>query len=67
MLKSFIEKLNPMNFIEKWVIKRLAKKIAKSFPDLKMKGVDFIEKNAQELFEKIEIAIAQFIKKFEDK
>lgn len=56
-----------MNWLEKFFIKRVAKKIIKKFPDLKNKGVDIVEKNAEKLFEKIEIAIAQFVEKFENK
>lgn len=66
-IKNFFGKLNPMNFIVKWVMKHVAKKIVKKFPDLKQKGVDFIEKNQEKLFAKIEIAIAQFVEKFENK
>lgn len=56
-----------LNWFEKFVIKKFAKKIIKKFPDLKEKGVDFIEENAEKLFEKIEIAIVQFIEKCENK
>lgn len=63
-----------MNFFEKWVIKRVAKKLVKSLPDLQEKGKEIIEKyskeiekHAQELFDKIEVAIVQFIEKYEDK
>lgn len=66
-IKNFFKKLNPMNAIEKWVLKHVAKKIVKKFPDLKQKGFDFIEKNQEKLFAKIEIAIAQFVEKYESK
>lgn len=55
------------NFLEKIFIKRVAKKIIKKFPDLKNKGDEIVEKNAEKLFEKIEIAIVQFVEKFENK
>ena len=56
-----------LNWFEKFIIKNFAKKIIKKFPSLKEKGVDFIEENAEKLFEKIEIAIVQFIEKRENK
>lgn len=56
-----------LNWFEKFIIKNFAKKIIKKFPTLKEKGVDFIEENAEKLFEKIEIAIVQFIEKCENK
>ena len=56
-----------MNFIEKWVIKRFAKKIIKALPDLKVKGKEIIEKHAEEIFNKIQIAIMQVIEKYENK
>lgn len=55
------------NFIEKFILKRLAKKIIKKFPTFKEKGVDFVEENAEKLFEKIEMAIVQFVEKSENK
>lgn len=56
-----------LNWFEKFIIKKFAKKIIKKFPEFKEKGVDFIEKNAENLFQKIEVAIVQFIEKREDK
>lgn len=56
-----------MNWLEKFFIKKIAKKIIKKFPDLKNKGADIVEKNSEKLFEKIEIAIVQFVEKFETK
>lgn len=55
------------NFIEKFILKRLAKKIVNKLPKLKEKGVNFVEKNAEKLFEKIEMAIVQFVEKSENK
>ena len=51
------------NFIEKFILKRLAKKIVNKLPKLKQKGADFIEKEAKELLEKIENVILDYIKK----
>lgn len=67
-----------MNFIEKFVLKRIAKKIIKNLPDIKEKieneGIKIFEKyeqiikdNAKELLAKIEIAVIQFIEKYENK
>lgn len=56
-----------MNFIEKWVLKRLAKKIIKLLPELKVKGKEIIEKHSEEIFNKIQIAIMQVIEKYENK
>ncbi len=64
-MKNFFKKLNPMNAIEKWIIKRFAKKVIGLLPDLKDKGVDIIEKYSEELLNKIQIAIIQFIEKHE--
>lgn len=73
-IKSFFKKLNPMNAIEKFIIKRIAKKIIKKLPDLQEKGKEVvneylqkIEINAEELFEKVEIAIVKYFEKFENK
>ena len=51
------------NFIEKFILKRLAKKIVNKLPKLKEKGVDFVEKEAKELLEKIERIILAYIEK----
>ena len=73
-IKKFFGKLNPMNAIEKWVIKHVAKKIVKKLPDLQEKGKEVvneylqkIEINSEELFEKIEVAIVKYFEKFENK
>lgn len=60
-IKNFFKKLNPMNAIENWIIKRFAKKLINSLPDLKDKGLDVIEKHAEELLNKIQIAIVKFV------
>ena len=60
-IKNFFKKLNPMNAIENWVIKRIAKKVIGVLPDLKEKGADIIEKYTEELFNKIQIAVVKFV------
>ena len=49
------------NLLEKVVLKHVAKKVIDIFPDLKTKGVEIVEKYAEELFDKIEIAIVKFV------
>ena len=56
-----------MNFFEKWVIKKFAKKVIKELPDLKEKGKDIIENHSEEIFNKIQIAILQVVDKYENK
>lgn len=55
------------NLLEKVILKHIAKKIVGIFPDIKAKGVEIIEKYAEELFNKIEIVIVQFIKEHTSK
>lgn len=66
-----------MNFLEKWVLKRIAKKLVKNLPDLREKAknegkqifdkyIQQIEQHGEELFDKIQIAIVQFVEKCED-
>ncbi len=55
------------NWFEKFILKKLAKKLIKKLPTLKEKGVDLIEKEQQKLFEKIEVAIIQFAEKLANK
>jgi hypothetical protein len=54
------------NFIEKFILKRLAKKIVNKLPKLKEKGVDFIEKESKELLAKIEKVILNYIEKYKN-
>ena len=67
-----------MNFIEKFVIKRFAKKLVKKLPDIKQKiekegkkifekYVKQIEEHSEELYNKVQIAILQVIEKYENK
>ena len=53
-----------MNFIEKWVLKRLAKKLIKKLPDLAIKKEE-VEQHIHELFDTIELAIVKFVERYE--
>ena len=71
---AFLEKINPMNWIEKIIIKKMAKRIIKKLPDLQEKGIEVIneysekiEKSAENLLEEIKITIVKHIEKFETK
>lgn len=66
MLK-FLEKINPFNWLENFVIKRIVKKITKGFPTLKAKGVDFFENHKEEILQKVKVTIFEFIQKHKDK
>lgn len=73
-MTKFLEKINPLNWIENFIIKRLAKKVIKMLPDLQEKGKEVIndysqkiEENAENLLEEIKITIVKFIEKFENK
>ena len=66
MLK-FLEKINPLNWIENFVIKRIAKKLAKAIPALKEKGVEYIEEHAEELVQKVKITIFEYLQKLANK
>ena len=49
------------NLFERFVIRRLAKKIVKLVPELKEKGLEIIEKHADEILEKVKETIVKFI------
>lgn len=66
MLK-FLEKINPLNWIEKIIIKRMAKKLAKALPKLKDKGVKYIEETAEELEQKVKVTIFEHLQKLANK
>ena len=73
-MAKFLEKINPMNWIEKIIIKKMAKRIIKKLPDLQEKGIEVIneysekiEKSAENLLEEIKITIVKHIEKFENK
>ena len=50
-----------LNCIEKFFAKQIVKRLIKKLPKLKEKGVKFIEEKQNKLFEKIEMAITNFI------
>ncbi len=60
---KFLEKINPFNWLENLVIKRIVKKIIKGFPTLKAKGVDFFENHKEEILQKVKVTIFEFIQK----
>lgn len=64
---KFLEKINPLNWIEKFIIKRIAKKIVKAFPSLKEKGVEYIEEHEEELGQKVKVTIFEYLQKLADK
>ena len=55
------------NFLEKFVFKRIVKKLIKAFPSLKEKGLKVYEENKEEIFEKIKVVIVEHLKKFANK
>lgn len=50
------------NFIERFIIRKAAKKFVKHLPELKLKGIEIIEKHTDELLQKVKEAIIDFIK-----
>ena len=55
------------NFFERFVIRRLAKKVVKLIPELKEKGFEIVEKYADEILEKIKETIVKFIEEHKNK
>ncbi len=55
------------NWLEKFVIKRIAKKIVKLMPELKEKGIEIIEKHADEILEKVKETILKFLEEHKNK
>ncbi len=55
------------NWFERFVIRRLAKKIVKLMPELKEKGLEIIEKYSDEILEKVKEAIVKFIEEHKNK
>ena len=55
------------NFLEKFVIKRIAKKLLKGFPTLKEKGAKLIEDNKEEILQNVKVTIFEYIQKLKDK
>ena len=55
------------NFLEKFVFKRIVKKLVKAFPGLKEKGLKVYEENKEEIIQKVKTVILESIKKFANK
>lgn len=55
------------NFLEKFVFKRIVKKIIKAFPSLKDKGLKIYEENKEEIIQKVKVTILEFIEKHKNK
>lgn len=64
---EWFEKINPLNWVEKFIIKRIAKKLAKAFPKLKDKGVKYIEEHAEEMVQKVKVTIFEYLQKLANK
>ncbi len=55
------------NFFERFVIKRLAKKVVKLIPELKEKGLEIVEKYTDEIMEKVKETILKFIEEHKNR
>ncbi len=55
------------NWFERFFIRRLAKKIVKFVPELKEKGLEIVEKHADEILEKVKETIVKFIEEHKNK
>lgn len=55
------------NFLEKFVFKRIVKKLIKAFPSLKDKGLKIYEENKEEILQKVKTVILERIKKLANK
>lgn len=55
------------NFLEKFVFKRIVKKLIKAFPSLKEKGLKIYEENKEEIIQKVKTVILERIKKLANK
>lgn len=55
------------NWFERFVIRRLAKKVVKLIPELKEKGFEIVEKYADEILEKIKETIIKFVEEHKNK
>lgn len=64
---KFLKKLNPFNWLESFVIRRMVKKIVKVFPSLKEKGLKIYEENKNEIDQKIKLNIYSYIEKYKNK
>ena len=55
------------NLFERFVIRRIAKKIVKLVPEVKERGVEIVERHADEILEKVEETIIKFIEEHKNK
>lgn len=55
------------NFLEKFIFKRIVKKLIKAFPSLKEKGLKVYEENKEEIIQKVKTVILERIKKHKNK
>ncbi len=55
------------NLFERFVIRRIAKKIVKLVPEVKERGIEIVERHADEIFEKVEETIIKFIEEHKNK
>ena len=55
------------NWFERFVIRRLAKKVVKLMPELKEKGLEIVEKYTDEILEKVKETIVKFIEEHKNK
>ena len=55
------------NLFERFVIRRLAKKVVKLMPEFKEKGLEIAEKYSDEIFEKVKETILKFIEEHKNK
>ena len=60
---AFLEKINPLNWIEGFVIKRIAKKMKKAIPLLKEKGDEYIEEHKDAIIQKVKVAVFEYLQK----
>ena len=66
MLK-FLEKINPLNWIENFVVKRLIKKVTKGFPSLKAKAIEVLKNETEEILQKVKVTILEYVEKYKNK
>lgn len=55
------------NFLEKFIFKRIVKKLIKAFPSLKEKGLKIYEENKEEIIQKVKTVILEYIEKHKNK
>ena len=55
------------NLFERFVIRRIAKKVVKLMPEIKEKGFEIIEKYSDEILEKVKETIVKFIEEHKNK